>query len=902
MPAYFGVWRIIADQPVPPILVAQARKLVGSMFETGGIVSRTMQNPDGSTISALITNGIPKVTITQPKAQVTQEPTLATEWVPRGFIVYPAWQGNTFGVGLPIVQQGDDPYSAANVAPGLDTTRWTPGGACGEVLVSADLTAGYPPAQAVPAPMLADATRGPQFVGDQTKYDSRALNASWQSYRLELAPFVAHYSDENVTVSRALFEAVNGARTGAGQAAATLRFRGFARPAEIAASIFVTAGTAAPTSTAYPLAYQTAPDRLTKEGYVCDWSDASLSSFTRSDLFAAQEFTASGVAPDDAVAAWQSQPGGILTANLGPCAWADVGYRGGFSVLALAARDRWIEAGNVSWQSSDVQLPPISWHGFASVNLAWETYPARYNQGSATAPLVPLFNFTNTNGDCWLVYPRSKTYSPCYYDGAMGRHIYSRGRSIALAPSGGLVWGACVAPNGASDRLIALIHHPSDQPGDVQAEGFTRYLRVWWVDIPRRANGQRLAPQLTICGTDATDPLAWRGGTLIDLGSMPAPPAGFVASSATKNSLKYASCWRFSPDGLHAVCLRDYAALADYSGGMSGSDWSTGLVTARAVELTFSISGADVIASTTFHDYTAGLNTSARELGTALVPDCSDSVSAGNSLLEWGALPLAVDYDSNGQLVYAYQASIGPDVAPVYAKNAFRGYSLDYVYTGTGDASVKYATDLDQRVLVGATMATPSLQQAPGVLIVLDVNSATFANPVGIPAYSVDPSTWPSPSTGEATFTDYTGYTSPTFTASAVAGVQLSHGGTVTSTNWYGNPDGALNTPFFPCMKPTAPVGAVGYLPLAATQNVQGYFASRFGETVYGYQKAPMPQAALMMNAPPSGVGPCGFQYALTEFSNSELATMAQQAPRGGKAVGSVSLPANDWLIFAKVV
>lgn len=903
MSAYFGPWRLVCPQPVTPAVMALARKLVGGMLDVGGIPTRTWKLDDGTVITALIVNGLPNVHVSLPPP-VTELPVPFTSlWIPRGFVVYPAWADAPMGVGLPIVQQGSDPYASTNLSPGLTTTRWTAGGPCGEVLLSPDDQAGYPLETVFPTPLLADATAGPQFRWTgPVNVDARIPSSTWAGYRLELAPFSAHFSGENIATQQALFEAVNNVRHTAGQTQALLRFRGFARVAEMAASIFDAAGKDDETSTTYPVTFQSSADRLTKEGYAIDWTDANLSSFTRADMFAMYEFRASGLTPTAAVQAWQQQSGSMLTANLGSSVQADVGYRNGFSVLALTARDRWLEAGNANWQSPDTTLPPISWHSFASVNLAWETFPAAYDASTPSMPLDPLFPFTGSTGDCWLFYPRSTTVEPCYYDGAMGRHIYSRGRSIALAPEGGLVWAAGVIANGRKDRLVALVHHSADQPSDTRVEGCTRYLRVWWADIPRRDSGQRLAPQLTICGTGASDDWSWRGGTLIDLGSMPAPTGGSVASTATANSLKYASCWRFSPDGTHAVCLRDYGAAADYTGIVENADWTVGSRMARAVELVFAIDADNLSVSTVFHDYTAGLKAPPRPLGSSNVPDCPDRVSAGNTLLEYGALPLAVDYNAAGKLVYAYQASIGPDVVPVYAHNSFRGYSLDYVYTGTGDASVQYASDLGSRVLIGATVATPGVQQAPGVIAVLDVNAAAFVAPVAVSAYATDPASWPNPNGGQATFDKNPNYLCPTFTAAAVAGVQLSQGGAVVSIDWYANPDGELNTPFFPCVEAGAPTGAISYLPLAVSANLQGHFARRLEQTLYGYQKAPVPQAAVMLNTSPSGVDGCGCQYTVSEFANSALAGMTQQAPRGGKAAGSVPMPANDWLIYSKVV
>lgn len=877
---------LFAEQPVDPLHIAIARKLIDELTARtlGGRApnqQKTIQLPDGTAIRVRLNGALPQVTIVEPESETTETTDLATQWVPRGFVVYPAWHDKPFGVGLPVVQQGPDPYATTNLSPGVDPGRWTAGGPCGEVLVSADSQAGYPLPTYIPAPLLADATRGPQFMGDATNYDARKPDGAWTSYRLELAPFQAFYGNENPAVQQALFEQVNLARTGAGSVAATMRFRGYARVAEIAASIFVTAGSDADTSTSYPIAYASAADRLTKEGYTNDWT-GSTAGFTRTDTGFSREYRAAGLSPTDAVAAWQSQPNSLLTANLASCVWMDVGFRGGYSVVAMAPRDRWIQAGNISWQSHDAGLPPISWHGFASLNLACETYPAIYGVSGANWVMQLDTSFTDTSGNCWLSYPRAAANMP--YDIAssepgMGRHIYSRGRSIALAPNGGLVWGACVQKVGANDRLIALIHHPADQSADALHEGFTRYLRVWWADIPPRSNGQRLAPQLAICGTDPKDPWAWQGGQLIDFGSM--PPATNLTASAGPNSLMQTSQWRFATDGTRAVSLRSYSAYADYNvptHNSIGTTWTYALgvtpTPARTVELLFDAAPATqntpgrLDTQLVVHDFTSGVanqladtpvNQSVQLPGPAGSPEMT--------VYDVGVTPLAVDYAGDSyQLMYA-------------CGGEYSGDGLDYSYVGTGTTETTFITGLHNVAQVGCSVRTATQSLVPSRTLVLDVQSGTFAVD-GITAGAC----WP-------------------FTADDVHGVKLCRRGAVVSTDYYPIPDGSvvsyasLPTTYSP--SPTMPANW-GELLFCQSATIQGYYSTRFGEVVYGYQLMPLPYCVLALNAAPAGCAPTWQEALGTGTSHQMLGTEAR--PRGGKVVSTVPLPANDWLVFAKVV
>lgn len=881
MSAYFGPWRLVCSQRVPPAVTALARKLVGGMLDVGGIPTRTWKLDDGTVITALIVNGLPNVHVSLPPP-VTELPVPFTSlWIPRGFVVYPAWADAPMGVGLPIVQQGSDPYASTNLSPGLTTTRWTAGGPCGEVLLSPDDQAGYPLETVFPAPLLADATAGPQFRWTgPVNVDARVPSSTWAGYRLELAPFRAHFSGENIATQQALFEAVNNVRHTAGQTQALLRFRGFARVAEMAASIFDAAGKDDETSTTYPVTFQSSADRLTKEGYAADWTDAALSSFARSDMFAMYEFRANSQSPADAVNAWKAQSGSILTGNLGSSVVADVGYRNGYSVLALAARDRWIQAGNQNWQSSDNTLPPISWHGFASQNLACETYPAVYTVSGENWVLQIDFPFTNGNGDCWLKYPRvaaNAPYDTAKSEPAMGRHIYCRGRSIALAPNGGLVWGACVQKVGDNDRLIALIHHPADQSNDALHEGCTRYLRVWWVDVPPR-DGLRLSPQEVICGTATNDTWGWRGGQMIDFGSM--PPATHFTASAGANSLMQASQWKFSTDGTHAVCLRSYGAYADYTQPVKNSEglvWADAIVLqptpARTVELVFSADVSDLTTQLIVHDFTAGLANAEAE-----TPDVQTSKAPGPlgqpdvTLYDYGVSPLAVDYVGDTyQRVYAYGAQLSN-------KSAETSIEITYWRIGTGDASIVHASEMANDTLVGCDKKTAEMDFVMAQTLVLDAHSATFAV-TGLPFDAC----WP-------------------FTLENVYGVKLCRGGDVVSTDDYPVPDGSVVSynSIMAMSDTTSMPSNWGAINFCMSSVVQGYYASRFGQLLYGYQVMPVPYTMLAMNAAPAKCSPTWAEALGISTAHQMLGVEA--APRGGKAVSTVSMPANDWLIFAKVV
>lgn len=869
---YFGMWWLIAPPSVDPSLVARARKIVGELKErealTGAkVLKRTVPLTDGSVITASTNNGNVVVTIRSPTKSTEEQDNIANMWVPRGFVIYPAWHGNPFGVGLPIiVDSGAGPYDPANMAPGLNTSRWTAGGPLGEVLLSADQDAGYQPATVVPTPLLYDVTAAPQFqwtLQGGSSFDGQQPNANWTAYRLELSPFSNVGNGANPSEQQAVFEGINVTRANAGVDAAIVRLRGFARGAEITSTLLLKNGSPSPTGSGFPGSYATPAERLTMEGYAADWTQERFPSFNRQDIAVGMEFLAAG-SSSAALAQWKADPMLGPAMVLGSKAmFVDVGSAGDFTTAQMFSRDRWIAAGNMSWQSSETSLPPLSWHGFASLDLAWETYPCLYQTGVPASPLVIAVNFTDADGDCWLAYPRSTTPTAQTAEIAIGRHIYARGRSIALAPEGALVWGACVLPNAVAnkDRLILLAHHPIDQPSDAQHEGFTRYLRVWWCDIPKRA--LRLDPPFVIVGTESSDPYAWSGGTLVDLGVMPGSSIGKFTATGSPNSLKYASQWHFAQDGSRAICLRDYAGYADYA--YLTSYGSANGMGPRAVELIFSVEGSSTNVQTVFHDFVVGM--------TNYLP------SEGSEGSPITVAPAAVDYQSGTHNILYF----------------YNGHKLaDHVtttYVGIGDANVPDVDALAYSVAVGTDDFRVD-DFSVYVVTCADVNNAAFVAS-GMHVYSIFDQ-----ATEQVVLNP--NYVCWPFTSSPAFGVRQFMRGKRVSEAWYPVPNGTLVTGSPPC----ALVGGPVTLALANSFCIQPYWASRFGEYVFSYQASPTPNATLMLAQPP--IAPpstgCGCQPSSDDVATMTWMTNAQLAPFGGHIVASVPLPDMDWSIFAKVV
>jgi hypothetical protein len=683
MPAYFGPWRVVSAQPVPPQVLGLARKLVGGMLQVGGIPKRQWRLDDGTTIHALIVNGVPKVTITQPVSAANPQSAPAELWLPRGFVVTPASSAAPRGAGLPVVQQGDNAYTAANLNPGLDMTRWTAGGPHGQVLLSLDEDAGYPLTFVQAAPV--HYSLGGPSATLPAGYDSRptAPGATWQAYRPRYADFVSHYDTDPAQARRALFDAVDAYRSDSVVARAYLMPRGFYRPAEVLSYLMTAGGLA---QGGYPRGYRTTAERLAKDG---PWSD-----------HVAAELVAVGGTPAQVIESWQA--GHAADVLLQPAdhtpVFADVGYSAGNWVLTTQPRDHWIMAGRRSFQSSDAQLPPISWDGPPALNLGWTTFPITFHDRSIWSP-PPLV----MDGKFWLSYANS-TYGS---RPAIGPNVYCRGRVLGTVPSGGFVLGAGVSvvveesdDQPAADRLLAIAYHPAENDTlDMATQGVMAVAHVWYADFPR-TGGLRLHAEAPV--TEVFDPEA------------PEPAAGLVqwrdGGMLTLPGIKYESFWEFAPDGSKACCLRDAVSVGEildyFSGrfpGGNGYGWYSGAFKGVLCEVAITAQPAFNPSTTalTTKSYLARGLTDQFNYRPGLYPSNPPEAPADAWAAEDQLVPLAAGY-VNGAARIAYHgfASLLENATDPRTNPPALGGDGKYWYAAFGGTALVYPSESDSAVVM----------------------------------------------------------------------------------------------------------------------------------------------------------------------------------------------------------
>lgn len=608
-----------------PIAQHEGRKLLGHLMEqmrlsksTQGKLQRTLA--DGTVVIARFDGTTPTVEIhgtgyTAPRTGSAAEG--IEPWVPRGFVVYPANAVASAGWGFPAVPVNDDdvgPYDPPNLAPGLDVERWTAGGPLGQVLITQRPAAGYATkADDLLPPMYFHAEVGLRADG---ALPGAAIGA-WTAYRVEFSDFTAQSPDADeletvgiIAFKRGIFERVNAYRVNLSLDALALPMRGHYDSAQATAECMRGAHISGHFSQCFPPTYRTTDDRYTKDGMRHTgllYANIDSRNQGGGENVIGKAFppvTQVGTDPNG-VAIWDMpNPAPAFTAQEAFDAWlaspphhavitsstfnisavsastTQIGLRQNFAAQHFVPHDQWIHCGNRCTHSRYGEIPIVSWFGFASINLGWETLPVTFDNspagGNGTVPAAPFlktleFVQDDVNGTpyCWLRYNFDDGLYP---PPAMDRCVFMRGRVIAIAPHKGLVWAAAVQrhesalPNTLPTyRLVILAHHAADQPDDL-AYGMTSYLRVWYCDMPPVS---RFAanPQSLIRGVygeedegypwDQKDsPFSWRGGELIDVGT---------TDGSTRNLLKYDSQWVFDSEGRRAICLRSTGTLAHYT-------------------------------------------------------------------------------------------------------------------------------------------------------------------------------------------------------------------------------------------------------------------------------------------------------------------------------------------------
>jgi hypothetical protein len=675
-----GFGRKLLDYVLEPVRAGRVRS---------NWATRTLE--DGTVVSAAFTGNMSIVTIVSPRAaSAAVEEVDVDLWIPRGFVLYPASNDAPRGWGLPIVQVTSDdhtPYDPINRAPGLDTARWTEDGALGQVLLSAVPTAGYPDEDDTIVPLIFHATVA---LHPEDDFAQPELGAVYAAYRIEFADFTAQSPDAGAaeqlaieTNKRVVFEAVNDHRVSIGRDPIALPIRGLYDGAQTAAEIMHASHTLGHFSATFPNPYQTAEDRLTKEGFrsYIPNGESDSRNHNHGENAIANALTATNIGTDpDGQPIYDIVPGGDINGADAFDGWlaspphlaqiestvfdkgfatTTVGFKHAFATQHFMHHTQWVSCGNRFWRSENAEIPVLSWFGFASLNLAWETWPVALDNSSPFTPPTDPFTILTPLRDSddklfWLRYHyANETDASLDFRNAtvpaLDGRIFMRGRAIAVVPHDGWVWAAAIQKLDDPDtagasiyRLIALTHEDDDQDVDTKTNGMTAKLRLWYVDIPA---GDFLSanPQSTIRSVygdenegfpwdQVNSPYSWRGGDVIDVGT---------SDGSAPDLLKYDAQWVFNASGTKAICLRSFGEYADYADlyfpASLGTVNEPTTLQSTALELTI---GGDASGSPSH-----ALNWYGVPAGSTAQP-----VDVGDPFGDWLYItnPIAAGYDANG--------------------------------------------------------------------------------------------------------------------------------------------------------------------------------------------------------------------------------------------------------------
>lgn len=671
-----------------------------------------------------------------------------------GLPVIPASGG---GIGQPT----PDIYDNLNLAPGLDVQRWTAEGPLGQVLLTQAGGAGYPSRKRDVAPLMFHATKGikPKRLpaGPASDDPWAAYRMEFDAYTPQSPDASKQERTRIVAFKRELAQLTNEHRDSEGLDPLPPPIRGRHDSAQVSAENMAFASVQGHFYDGFWPTHKGTPDRFTHDGFMLNLANLPLTPAQWSSRNAALGGAENMVSHDGDFTVIGTDPNGIditrldsagsLTAAYAfeklldstvhraniestvfdyegqtPASATTLacGYRQGFGVQHFQVHEQWIGHGNASWESEHPEIPILSWLSFNSASLAWETWPIRPrwfttraidNTITLTAEYVQAGYLTQDIGSA---APIASIFYTDVADGgatdrrtrpALSPRVFARGRCIGVVPRGGLVWSAGVQKIGANAdatpptpttyRLLVLAHHADEQSSDVITDGMTGVLHLWFYDMPL-LGGVACNPQCLIrdvYGEEVTDfpwittesPYSWRDG-------------GMVSVNGASDLLKYASLWRFSPNGRKAICLRDQGTKADYermfvidsmisatSGDLVTVNLGAGYLAPAgqigqwhggprvcALELTFAAADVDTAPDATLIVWDPNKGSEGHRLKPTF-----ESINGIQSANGAWVRPAAADYDAAGN--------------PVFAHHVHARYALSHELIWSDDSSSGYA-------------------------------------------------------------------------------------------------------------------------------------------------------------------------------------------------------------------
>ena len=877
MSRYTGWHQRVGTEGADPFVIDLAQKLLGYVvryaLQNGMGTYQLRREYHGYIVEASYKGGIPKIEITPPpglKVPLISHP--SDIWIPRGFVVYPGSALSLYGWGMPVIQStlsGTTPYSAINLAPGLDVSRWTPAGPLGQVLLSAVPKAGYPKQSAQIAPLAFSQTFGPKpkkrADGKRVDVyeDSFLFSSGSTGYRMEFVDFTDVAHSEQLSARRRIFELTNAHRAGIGRDPVSLPIRGYYSAAQIYADMESATSTFGHYAVPFWPTYKTPPDRVAKDGMPRNQTGPTVGipdidsrdfmvQIGENNIASAQSFVPIGtdpsgetilsvvgavsfVDPNVVFNAWLASPPhkatieDVLYDKFS--SFLDTGTKGGFATQDFSSRDKWIGVGNACWHSKEPEVPVISWDSFHSLNLAFEMWPISINTEVPIREAVlalflstpPAVNLTLYN-HFWMVYAYKNVSNTdvvaqsVWTRPALTSSLYMRGRLIGIVPHGGYVLGAAVQKLPTSSgqpqmyRIVALVHVEADQVGTTLTAGSTPILHIYTIDLPDVDNFA-VHSDSVIKGVRGSPVSVFPWQVVDDPWAWVDAGTVDVSSSGAQpfDLLTYASLWRFNHDGSRAVCLRQQATipeiLADLRDVHSGIPAAQGIFEAFGISLVRPIElNIPITNSPASHS----LNMLTLSEGETLVGG-----PPVHGYFDKVVTPLAADYAANGSIECVYYVSD-------QSGSADTNPAFNYAYYGLGPLGLTKASTLTKIT----SFYLPTLTTAWSTPCVLDVRDVVFVL-LGMTDDMLANGCW-------------------LYNIGDVVSVSTYRQGALLDMRWFSNPDGnlfeiSMSSFYTDCHGVYNGLGLLVRVVIRSIARfVQGSYATnRAGDWVLGYQLLP---------------------------------------------------------------
>lgn len=513
-----GCYSLDVSGGVPtPLDYASAEKLLARLVSdpnpTGiAIKSAYVTLDSGTTVFAQVVGSQRRLTlVVSPSSGAPPIPVESALWIPHGFVFVPGDASAPQGYGLPVKAASGGAFATANTDPGLDTSRWTANGPCGQVYLTNRDTDNEPPRDKQLFPLAYDDSQGSPGT------PSTLPLVAWHAVRARFNDFT--WNPATSSARQAYWSAVMADAPAGYRLPFATHYDGAQELALLLDQYHSMA--------ALPAWFSNITQRANKDGIPLGYGDGYGFGQPPASQLAGQLTT-------PATNSWPALDIGIGQSALG---------------YTTAYQDSWIAVGNNFWYPPDDSLPILSWMGYPAMNLpGWIT-------AAGFAPPPP-------SGSSWTVVPDLETATYEWRQGKnlplYGKKLFAMGRQIGTLPetviSAGIAKVQHPDQNGKTqtyNQVRVITWNAANQPINSTTYNYWWQFNVWFVEALVDVDVPLHLADMPVGAYDATNnPSGWRkaGSFVLDSSANPLDDLLRLLSQT----------WRFDPTGAKAISYMAY--------------------------------------------------------------------------------------------------------------------------------------------------------------------------------------------------------------------------------------------------------------------------------------------------------------------------------------------------------